>query len=122
LNNSKSIQTKNILKICSVILVLILSKLINKSKCLEVGDFSAQILTRHLHIHQWGSCSPCAHTCLGQSSPHRQERKFPRTHICKVTFKHLPQAFRSHVQTIGQLYKIPPFAFRKSAGGKGGEG
>ena len=32
-------------------------------------------------------------------------------HVCRVTFKHLPQPLRSHIQsfgTLGQLLKIPP--------------
>ena len=32
-------------------------------------------------------------------------------HVCRITFKHLPQPLRSHIQsfiTLGQLFKIPP--------------
>ena len=43
-------------------------------------------------------------------------------HVCRVTFKHLPQPLRSHIQsfgTLGQLLKIPPFSAH-SAVGRGG--
>ena len=44
-------------------------------------------------------------------------------HVCKVTFKHLPQPIRSHTQsfrTLGLLLKIPPF-FKLTLSGKGYE-
>jgi hypothetical protein len=44
--------------------------------------------------------------------PYRHERKFSGACVSRVTFKHLPQAFRSHILsfgTLGQLFEIPPF-------------
>ena len=44
-----------------------------------------------------------------RSAPHRHERKFFGAHVCRVTFKHLPQHLRIHVLsfgTLGQLFKI----------------
>ena len=52
----------------------------------------------------------CARWTL-RLAPHRHERKFFGAHVCRVTFKHLPQPLRSHIQsfiTLGQLFKIPP--------------
>ena len=45
--------------------------------------------------------------------PHQHEQKNVSTCVCKVTFKHLPQPLRSHIQsfrTIGQFFKIPPLS------------
>jgi hypothetical protein len=57
--------------------------------------------------------------------PHRHKRKFPGAHVCRVTFKHLPQPLRSHIRsfrTLGQFFKIPPLSAQicHSAGGRGG--
>jgi hypothetical protein len=56
-----------------------------------------------------------------RSAPHRRERKFSAARVCRITFKHLPQPLRSHIQTfgtIGQLLKfskknlkMPPLLF-----------
>ena len=56
--------------------------------------------------------------------PHQHERKFFGAHVCRITFKQLPQPFRSHILSFGtlrQLLKIPPFSAQKSysAGGRG---
>jgi hypothetical protein len=56
-----------------------------------------------------GPCSP-SHAWRGTLSPHRPERKFSGTHVCRVTFKHLSQPLWSHITsfgTLGQLFKIP---------------
>ena len=45
------------------------------------------------------------------ASPHQIEWKFCGAHVCRVTFKHLPQPLRSHIRSfgiLGQLLKIPP--------------
>jgi hypothetical protein len=37
-------------------------------------------------------------------------------HVCRVTFKHLPQPLQSHILSfgiLGQLFKIPPFSAHK---------
>ena len=38
-------------------------------------------------------------------TPHRHKKKFG-VHVCKVTFKHVPQPLRSHVQSFGTLGQI----------------
>ena len=42
----------------------------------------------------------------------QHKRKFSVAHVCKITFKHLPQPLKSHTgsfRTLGQLLKIPLF-------------
>ena len=79
---------------------------------------------RKFHSRCWGSSlTVCARLtiCL---SLHRHERKYSGAHVCRVTFKHLPQAHRNHIRSfgaLGQLFKIPPLSAQKchSAGGRG---
>ena len=57
-----------------------------------------------------------------RSSPNRHERKFSSIHICRVTFKHLPQPLWSYIlsfETLWQLFKIPPFSAQKSHSARG---
>ena len=35
-----------------------------------------------------------------RSAPHRHERKFSGTRVCRIAFKHLPQPLRSHIQSF----------------------
>ena len=51
----------------------------------------------------------CARETL-RSAPHRRERKFFGARVCRVTFKHLPQPRRSHIQTFGTLGQILKFS------------
>jgi hypothetical protein len=72
------------------------------------------------------SCTISAHADGGPRSRvcARRERKLSGACVCRVTFKHLPQPFRSHIRfgTIGQLLKIPTLSAQKchSAGGRRG--
>ena len=55
-------------------------------------------------------------------SPNRHERKISSIHICRVTFKHLPQPLWSYIlsfETLWQLFKIPPFSAQKSHSARG---
>ena len=83
------------------------------------------VLLYNFRSRRWGSSLTVCARLTVRSSPHRHERKFSGAHVCRVTFKHLPQPLRSHIRsfgTIGQLFKIPPFSAQKShsAGGMGG--
>jgi hypothetical protein len=51
----------------------------------------------------------CARETL-RSAPHRRERKFSGAHVCRVTFKHLPQPLRSHIWSFGTLGQILKFS------------
>jgi hypothetical protein len=65
-----------------------------------------------IKISARSSLTVCARLTV-RSSPHQHERKFSGTHVCKVTFKHLPQPLRSQILSfgiLGQLIKITPFS------------
>ena len=50
------------------------------------------------------------------SAPHRHQRKFSGTRVCRVTFKHLPQPLKSHIRSfrnLGQLLKFSKKTFKK---------
>jgi hypothetical protein len=38
-----------------------------------------------------------------RSAPHRREQKFSGTHVCRVTFKQIPQPLKTHVRSFGTL-------------------
>ena len=44
-----------------------------------------------------GPRSPTAHAGPFARHPHQHERKFSGAHVCRVTFKRLPQPLRSHI-------------------------
>ena len=68
--------------------------------------------------------APRLHTLEGVARPPiNMSENVVSAHVCKVTFKHLPQPIRSHTQsfrTLGLLLKIPPF-FKLTLSGKGYE-
>ena len=80
---------------------IILNSLFNNSK--QTGpDFHILGVLAPGSVHARPSARPPINT-IGN---------FSGTHVCRVTFKHLPQPLRSHIRsfgTIGQLLKIPPF-------------
>ena len=79
--------------------------------CLYGSDFYL-IWIRNSAWADGGPRSPSAHAWRVRSSPHRRERKFSSAHVCRDTFKHLPQPLRSHIRSFGtlwKLFKIPPF-------------
>ena len=41
-----------------------------------------------------------------RSAPHRHDCKFSSARVCKVTFKHLPQPLRTHIQSYGTLRQL----------------
>ena len=46
------------------------------------------------------------------SAPHRHQQKVSAAHVCRVTFKYLPQPLRSNIRSfgsLGQFLEIPPF-------------
>ena len=47
----------------------------------------------------------CARETL-RSDPHRHERKFSGTRVCRVALKHLPQPLRSHIQSFRTLRQV----------------
>jgi hypothetical protein len=58
-----------------------------------------------------GPRSPSAHAWQVRLPPHRHVWTFSGAHVCRVSFKHLPQLLRSHIRsfrTLWQLFKIPP--------------
>ena len=96
------------------------------SICLYISNL---IVCEGIHLNfrsrRWGSSLTVCARLTVRSSPHRHERKFSTSCVCRVTSKHLPQPLRSHIRsfgTLGQLFKIPPFSAQKShsAGGRGG--
>ena len=61
---------------------------------------------------RWGSSLTVCARLTVRVSPHQHEWKFFAAHVCRVTFKHLPQPLRSYIRsfrTLGQLLKTPPF-------------
>ena len=46
---------------------------------------------------RWGSSLTVCARWTVRSYPHQHERKFSGAHVCRVTFKHLPQPLRSHI-------------------------
>ena len=51
----------------------------------------------------------CTHETL-PSAPHRHYQTFSGTCVCRVTFKHLPQPLRSHIQSFGTLGQLLKFS------------
>ena len=98
------------------------------SGCMKIGDLSVEqkaLLFEAGHgTHlpsttfvnfrkcRWGSSLTVCARLTVRSSPHQHERKFYGAHVCRVTFKHLPQSLRSYIpsfRTLGKLLKIHPF-------------
>ena len=58
-------------------------------------------LRRQLKNSASADGGPRSRVCACQilrSAPHRQQRKFSATRVCRVTIKHLPQLLRTHIQ------------------------
>jgi hypothetical protein len=71
------------------------------------------LVDENIRSRRWGSSLTVCARLTVRSSPHQLERKFSGAHVCRVTFKHLPQPLQSHILsfgTFGQFFKIPPFS------------
>jgi hypothetical protein len=58
---------------------------------------------------RWGSSPTDCTRLTCPIAPHRHERKFSGAHVCRVTFKHLPQPLLSHIWSfrfLGQLLGV----------------
>jgi hypothetical protein len=62
------------------------------------------LTTPKIYAHaDGGPCSRSAH------APNQQERKFSSARVSRVTFKHLPQSLRTHIQSFGTLRQLLKF-------------
>ena len=55
---------------------------------------------------RWGSSLPCPRTRDSPLSPHRRERKFSGTRVCRIAFNDLPQPLRSPIRSFRTLRQV----------------
>ena len=77
-------------------------------RMVEFWDFIKEALSINQLFCNCSRVRPHGTVPLG---PHRRQRNFFCAHVCIVTFKHLPQPLRRHMQSfriLGQLMPITP--------------
>ena len=57
------------------------------------------------HVHGGLSGGSCVRR-PGSEDPHQHEWILSTTHVCRITFKHLPQLLRTHIQSFRKFQKF----------------
>ena len=81
-------------------------------KIRPIFSYKHGIIVENFRSRRWGSSLTVCACLMVRSFPHQHERKFSGAHVCRVTFKHLPQPLRSHTWSpgiLGQLLKLTPY-------------